>query len=242
MASHGEAEAVLEQPLHHVALGEHLRLRRDLVRLDLPAVRDLLVERLALRIVPILVDPAERRVVAPRAVEFGESLERLDAPQRSIAAGTGKSGVSPTGPRRDPGSSSASLREDHVEEREGSPRVSSSRRAARRVVPELLLVRRGLRHPPVTTAERESTPWCSRMRTMTSRLRSVCAASSSALRVEVEAPRRARSARLPFPCPPPVLFSRRGPGTFGQPRLEAFAPARLARLAASPSRWRDVEP
>jgi hypothetical protein len=38
-------EAVLQQPVHHVALGEHLRLAGDLVRLDLAAGVELGVER-----------------------------------------------------------------------------------------------------------------------------------------------------------------------------------------------------
>ena len=39
------------------------------MRLDLAAVVQLRVERLALRVVPVLVDPAERRVVGPGGLE-----------------------------------------------------------------------------------------------------------------------------------------------------------------------------
>lgn len=57
----------MEQPLDHVALREHLSFGGDLVWLDLLAVVDLGVEALALRVVPELIDPAQRRIVAPRA-------------------------------------------------------------------------------------------------------------------------------------------------------------------------------
>ena len=73
----GEPEAVLQQPLDHVPLGEHLRLGRDLVRLDLAAAVDLGVERLAVRVVPVLVDPPQRRIVGPRGGEL-RNVEPLD--------------------------------------------------------------------------------------------------------------------------------------------------------------------
>ncbi len=63
---HG-TEAVLQQPVHHVALGEHLRLAGDLVRLDLAALVELVVQGLALGVVPVLVDPAQGHVVGPAA-------------------------------------------------------------------------------------------------------------------------------------------------------------------------------
>ncbi|WP_295586742.1 hypothetical protein [uncultured Lamprocystis sp.] len=59
------AQAVLEQPIHHVALGEHLGLAGDLVGLDLAAGMELGVQGLALRVVPVLVDPAQGHVVGP---------------------------------------------------------------------------------------------------------------------------------------------------------------------------------
>ena len=88
----GEAEAVLEQPLDHVALGEHLRLRRDLVGLDLAAAADLGVERLAVGVVPVLV--VDRRAgngwQTDRALRRAWARWRLrscpGAPRRSAAA------------------------------------------------------------------------------------------------------------------------------------------------------------
>ena len=75
-------QAVVEQPLDHVPLREHLRLGRDLVRLDLPPVVDLGVQRLALGVVVELVDPPQRRVVRPRRLQLGR-VQRLDhRPQR----------------------------------------------------------------------------------------------------------------------------------------------------------------
>ena len=67
----GKPEAVLEQPLDHVPLGEHLRLRRDLVGLNLPSPIDLRVEGFAVGVVPVLVDPAEGGVVGPGGREGG---------------------------------------------------------------------------------------------------------------------------------------------------------------------------
>lgn len=60
-----------------VALGEHLRLAGDLVRLDLPSGVDLRIERFAVGVVPVLADPAERRVVGPRRGQLGV-VETLD--------------------------------------------------------------------------------------------------------------------------------------------------------------------
>jgi len=58
-------QAVLQQPLHHVAVGEQLRFGGELVVLDLPAVSDFLVQGLAVGVVPELVDPTQGGVVGP---------------------------------------------------------------------------------------------------------------------------------------------------------------------------------
>ncbi len=71
------AEAVLEQPVDHVTLGEHLRLAGDLVRGELATGVELRVESFPLRVVPVLVDPAERHVVGPARSE-GPCIERFD--------------------------------------------------------------------------------------------------------------------------------------------------------------------
>jgi hypothetical protein len=90
------AERVLQQPLDHVALGEHLRLRRDLVVLELLGGGELGVEALALGVVPVLVDPPERGVVGPHRRQLGSLSASITA--RKVAAGTGTSDVIRTGP------------------------------------------------------------------------------------------------------------------------------------------------
>ena len=65
----GLTEAVVQEPLHHVPLREHLRLRSQLVGLDLAAGVELGVEGFAVGVVPILVDPPQRCVVLPRALQ-----------------------------------------------------------------------------------------------------------------------------------------------------------------------------
>ena len=76
------AQAVLERPLDQVPLGEHLRLAGDLVGRELAASVELGVERFPLRVVPVLVDPAERHVVGPAQAE-SRAVELFDhVPER----------------------------------------------------------------------------------------------------------------------------------------------------------------
>ena len=55
----------MQQPFHHVALGEHLGFAGDFVGGHLAAAVELVVEGFPLRVVPVLVDPAQGSVVAP---------------------------------------------------------------------------------------------------------------------------------------------------------------------------------
>ena len=175
LLAHGQPhrpEAVLEQPVHHVALGEHLRLAGDLVRLDLAAAVELVVERLALGVVPVLVDPAERHVVGPAALQHLGVEGVDDVPERRRRdrdeighARPGRRGRATRwrGPRRPAG---AGTRTPRSHRRARCPGASCRKSRYAR-----------LSQPPVTTAGARSGwpegPGASMSRSRTSRFSSV---------------------------------------------------------------------